>query len=89
VSFDYFLLLFLLDFRYVNSFTRRSFCVQFLSFSFYQLELCQDFLIHLTVHHTEIISNSTSRLTRTVNVMNMQSFAIIDVVLRFFRYVNV
>ena len=41
IIFFYYLLL---DFRYVNSFTRRSFCVKFSSFSFYQLELCQDFL---------------------------------------------
>jgi len=51
VSFEYyFLLLFLLDFRYVNSFTRRSFCVQFFwSFFFLSTRALPRFSIHLTV----------------------------------------
>ena len=67
VRFDYFLLLFLLDFRYVNSFTRRSFCVLFFFevFSSYQLEFCQDFQYIWRFNRTKIMSNSTSRLTRT------------------------
>ena len=49
-------------------------------FSSYQLELCQDF--QDTCDGSIVQKDAV--LTRTVNVMNMRSFAIIDIVLRFF-----